>query len=154
MVVAVTQTHKPALLKAVACERQGVYSVDSRRKRWDRKDRNDIDVKVCVCLFICLYYAHGFDCFFILFFLPVCSFICPSVCISVNLTVCSVHLCWIWTASAECFLCRVCFPLLWLGKCSSVWIWVPALWSQIIPNTVKSAKHAPKVDTNHLHDPV
>lgn len=53
MVVAVThrETHKPTLLQAVACERQAAYSVDSRRKRWDREDRNDIDVHVCLFVY-------------------------------------------------------------------------------------------------------
>lgn len=116
-----------------------------KRQKWHWRE--------CVCLVVYNHVCMRVVLLF-LFFLPVCSFICPSVCVSVNLTVCSVHLCWIWTASAECFLCEVCFPLLWLGKYSSVWIWVPALWSQIILNTVKSAKHAPRVDANHRHDPV
>lgn len=87
MVVAVThkETHKPTLLQAVACERQGVYSVDSRRKRWDRKDRNDIDVNVCVCSFIIMFVCAWFYCFFfsacLFIHLPFCLHICQSHCV-------------------------------------------------------------------------
>lgn len=123
---------------------------------WVETEKKELTQCVCVCLLVS---NHVHICIVLLlggggFCLSVCSFICPSVGVSVNLAVCSVHLCWVWTASAECFLCKVCFPLLWLGKYSSVWIWVPALWGLIIPNTVKSAKHAPRVDANQIYDPV
>ena len=42
------KTHKPTLLRAVACKRQGAYSADRRRKkRWERKDRNRRLTRMC-----------------------------------------------------------------------------------------------------------
>lgn len=88
------------------------------------------------------------------FFLSVCWFICSSFSVSISLSVCSVHLCRVWMASAEYFLCTVCFPPLWLREHSSVRIWVPALWGLIIPNPGTSAEHARRVGACQIYGPV
>lgn len=81
------------------------------------------------------------------FYLPVHP--STSLSVYVNLTMSAVHLCWIWTASAECFL----FVFLSSGL-ELIPLSLPALWSHIIPNTVKSAKCAPRVNANQIHGPV
>lgn len=87
MVVVVThkETHNPTLFHAVTCERQRAYSVDSRRMRRGRKDRNDIDVHPCVCSFIIMFVCALFYIFFfsacLFIHLPFCVRICQSHCV-------------------------------------------------------------------------
>lgn len=124
MVVAVThrETHEPTYL--------------TERQEWHWH--------ACVCLFMFIraWFYWGF-----FFYLPVHP--STSLSVYVNLTMSAVHLCWIWTASAECFL----FVFLSSGL-ERIPLSLPALWSHIIPNTVKSAKRAPRVNANQIHGPV
>lgn len=90
--------------------------------------------------------AHGFR-VVLFFYLSVH----PSTPLSfdVSLTTSAVRLCRIWTASADCVL----FVCLFSGS-DRIPLSLPALWSHIIPNTVKSAKHKPRVNANQIHGPL
>lgn len=113
---------------------------DQKGIEWHRR------AGICLCVLRRRSKAHGF--FVVLFFY---LSVHPSTPLSfdVSLTTSAVRLCRIWTASADCVL----FVCLFSGS-DRIPLSLPALWSHIIPNTVKSAKHKPRVNANQIRGPL
>lgn len=108
------------MFQTVTCERQGSYSVDSRRK-----DKTEMTLTcMCVCSFLIMFVRAWFYwsfsvCLFI--HLPFCLRICQSHCVLCASVLHLDSICRLFSVQ------RLFSSLLWLGKYSSVWIRVPAL---------------------------
>lgn len=102
------------------------------------------DWHACVCLFMFIrawFYWGGFS---------TCLFIHLPLCLCMSISLCPLCLCAEFGQHLQSFFL---FVFLSSGL-ERIPLSLPALWSHIIPNTVKSAKRAPRVNANQIHGPV
>lgn len=100
----------------------------------------------CWYMSLCLQTRSKADGFLV--FLPVGSSIHPSV------FWCQSH--YVGCASVPNLdsICRLCSVVCLFSGSDCIPLSLPALWSHIIPNTVKSAKHKPRVNANQIRGPL